>query len=77
LKNTLFTDTHSKSQEPKRLSFKRFRPFWIVALIGKNAVKFDLPDHIKIHPVVYVIHTTPHHMQPVDISSPLPVRPAP
>jgi hypothetical protein len=77
LNNTLFTDAYSKSQESKKLSAKRIGPFTIVALIGKNAVKIDLPDHIKIHPVVHVIHTTPHHAQPVDISSPVSVRLAP
>jgi hypothetical protein len=77
LKNTLFTDTYSKSQESTKLSAKRFGLFRIVALIVKNAVKRALPDHIKIHPVVHVIHTTPHHDQPADISSPVPIRPAP
>jgi hypothetical protein len=77
LKKTLFYDAYSKSQESNKLSAKRFGPFRIVALIGKNAVKIDLPEHLKIHPVVHVIHTTPHHAQPADISSPVPVLPAP
>jgi hypothetical protein len=77
LKKELFTDVCSKSQESNKLSVKRFGPFTIVALIGKNAVKIDLPEHLKIHPVVHVIHTTRHHAQLADTSSPVPVRPAP
>jgi hypothetical protein len=77
LKKTLFTDVYSKSQESNKLSAERFGTFKIVALIGKNAVKLFLPEHLKIHPVVHVIHTTPHYAQPADISSPVPVLPAP
>lgn len=77
LKNTLFMDAYSRSQESAKLRAKRFGPFRIVELVGKNAVKLELPDHLRIHPVVHVIHTTPHYDQPLDISSPVPVRPTP
>ena len=77
LKNTLFMDAYSRSQESAKLTAKRFGPFRIVALIGKNAVKLELPDHLRIHPVVHVIHTKPHYEQPLDISSSVPVRPTP
>jgi hypothetical protein len=45
--------------------------------VGKNAVRLELPDHLKIHPVVHVIHTTPYRSQPPDIAEPLPDNPAP
>ena len=77
LKNTLFMDEYSISQESSKLKAKRFGPFRIVELVGKNAVKPELPDHLLINPVVHVIHTTPHFDQPSDISSPIPVRPTP
>jgi hypothetical protein len=76
-KNTLFMDAYSRSQESAKLSAKRFGPFKIVDVIGKNAVKLELPAHLRIHPVVHVIHTTPQYTQPADISSPVPVRPDP
>ena len=59
LNKSLFNDAYSKSQESEKLSAKRFGPFKVVELIGRNAVRLELPDHFKIHPVVHVIHTTP------------------
>ncbi len=35
--------------------------------MGKNALKLNLPNNIKIHPVVHVSNTTPWHDQPADI----------
>jgi hypothetical protein len=70
-------DAYSRSQESAKLTVKRFGPFEIVALIGKNAVRLELPDHLRIHPVFHVIHTKPHYEQPLDISSFVPVRPTP
>ncbi len=77
INKTLFTDLYSKSQESPKLSSKRVGPFTITKLIGKNAVRLDLPDHFKIHPVVHVIHTTPFVEQPEDISQPVIPRPQP
>jgi hypothetical protein len=77
LKNTLFMDAHSRSQEFEMLRAKRFGPVRIVELVGKNAVKLEFSDHLRIHPVVRAIHTTTHFYQPPDISLPIPVRPTP
>jgi hypothetical protein len=70
-------DAYSRSRESAKLRAKRFGPVRIVELIGTNTVKLELPDHLQIHPVVHVIHTTPHFDQPFDISSPMPVQPTP
>jgi hypothetical protein len=48
----------------REIEAKRFVPFRIVELIGNNFVMLELPDHLRIHPVVHVIHTTPHVDQP-------------
>jgi hypothetical protein len=77
LKKTLFMDAYSRSQESAKLTAERLRPFRIVELICKNAVKLEFPDHLRIHPVVHVIHTKPQYEQPLDISSSVPVRPTP
>ena len=46
-------------------------------LIGKNAVRLELPNHVKIHDVVNVMHTVPHFSQPSEISAPVIQRPDP
>lgn len=77
INKTLFIDAYSKSQESEKLSAKRFGPFIVKELIGRNAVRLELPDHFKIHPVVHVIHTTPYVEQPKDIAKPVETRPLP
>jgi hypothetical protein len=77
LKNTLIMDPYSRSQESAKLRAKWFGPFRIVELVGNNVVELELPDHIRIHPSVHVIHTTPHFDLPPDISSHIPVRSTP
>jgi len=77
LNKTLFTDAYSKSQQSDKLSSKRVGPFMIKELIGKNALRLDLPEHFKIHPVVHVIHTMPFKEQPEDIRQEVAPRPEP
>ena len=77
INKTLFSDAYSKSQESEKLSSKRVGPFTVTMLIGKNAVKLELPAHFKIHPVVHVIHTTPYVEQPADVHLPVQARPEP
>ena len=74
---TLFLDAYSRSQESYKFRAKRFGPFRIFELVGRNSLKLALPDHLWIHPVVHVIHTKPHFGQPADIPSPITVRPTP
>ena len=77
INKTLFTDAYSKSQDSDKLSAKRYGPFVVTEIIGRNAVRLDLPSHFRIHPVVHVIHTTPYVEQPRDIAHPVPSRPEP
>ena len=64
LKSALFMNAFPRSQESSKLRAKRFGPFRIVELVGKNSMKLELPDHLRIHPVWHFIHTTPHFDQP-------------
>ena len=77
LNRSLFKDAYAKSQESDKLSARRFGPFLIEKLIGKNALKLELPDHIKIHPVVHVSHTIPHKEQPAEVAASFQSRPEP
>ena len=73
----LFTDAVTKVQRSKKLSARRFGPFEIRELIGKNAIRLELPSTVKIHPVVHVLNTTPFYDQPRDVSQPVLLRPDP
>ena len=74
---TLFRDALSRRQTSDKLSAKRFGPFSVLELIGKNAVRLQLPSNLRIHPVVHVVHTAPFHSQPHDICQPVQPRPDP
>lgn len=56
---------------------KRFGPFEVKSLIGKNAVQLEIPNHIKIHDVVNVIQTVPFYEQHCDIATPFDPQPDP
>ena len=77
INKSLFKDAYSKSQVSDKLTSKRFGPFIVKRLIGKNAVEVDLPSHLKIHNVINVTHTMPYYDQPKDISSETRSRPDP
>lgn len=73
----LFKDAVSKSQSSDKLGSRRFGPFTVVELVGKNAVRLDLPSNMRLHPVVHVSHTTPYKTQPPELSQPVTPRPEP
>ncbi len=77
INKSLLKDGYSKSQEFDKLSAKRFGPFTVLGLVGKNAVRLELPSHVKIHDVVNVMHTNPYSKQPSEISAPILQRPDP
>ena len=77
INRSLFKDAYAKSQEKDKLTARRFGPFIVKELIGRNALRLELPNHFKIHSVVHVSHTTPHRDQPTDIAATIPTRPAP
>ena len=54
INKALFKDAYSKSQASDKLSAKRFGPFKVTKLVGKNAVELEFPDHVKIHKVVNI-----------------------
>ena len=77
INKSLFKDAYSRSQDSDKLGAKRFGPFRVTEIIGRNAVRLELPNHLKIHPVIHVVHTTPFVEQPPDIAKPVAERPAP
>ncbi len=54
-----------------KLSGKRFGPFFVKELVGKNAMKVELPSYFNIHEVFHVFHTAPYHRQPSNIFVPV------
>ncbi len=64
-------NAYSKSQKSDQLSAKRFGPFFVKKLGGKNALNAELPRHFKIHIVVNVVHTAPYHEQLSNILAPV------
>ena len=75
INKTPFKDAYSKSQEKEKLTARRFGPFTIMKLVGRNVLKLELPAHLNIHPIIHVVHTTPYFCQPQDIGQPIPQRP--
>lgn len=61
-------DTYSKSQESEGLCAYKFGPFAVKKLFGKNSIRLDQLEHIKIHPIIHVTYTTPLHEQADGIS---------
>lgn len=60
INKSLFKDTYARAQKSCKLSARRFEPFIVMELIGKNAIR---RDHVKIHYVVNIMHTVPYHSQ--------------
>ena len=73
----LFRDAIAKAQRSRKLSARRFGPFRIIELVGKNALHLDLPSNVKLHPIINVDHTTQYKSQSNDIALQIPPRPAP
>eukprot|EP00171_Calliarthron_tuberculosum_P005616 IDg5616t1 len=73
LKTSVVKDAYSRSQSSKKLTAKRIGPFPISELVGRNAVRLELPATVRIHPVVNVSHTTPFHERPVELETELPI----
>lgn len=68
LSTSVFRDHYTRGRPSSKLNVRRIGPFRILELIGKNAVRLELPNTMKIHPVVNVSHTVPYIAQPGDIS---------
>ena len=77
INKSLFRDAYAKSQASDKLTSKRFGPFTIKALIGKNAIQVELPSHLKMHNTINVMHTVPYFEQPNEIAAEVPDKPDP
>lgn len=62
------TDPYIMEQKSPKLAAKRIGPFRITKLVGRNAVKLELPLMSRAHPLINVSSTTPYQVQPSDIS---------
>lgn len=67
LDKVLFWDVIARNQQSAKLGAKSFGPFNIVDLIGRNAIRLELPQSARIHAVVHVEHTRPYRVQPARI----------
>ena len=63
----LFCDAVSRSQKSSKLGVKRFGPFRITKLIGRNAVTLELHSNVRINLLIQVLHTTSHYENSPDI----------
>lgn len=71
LSRKLFTTAASNAQPSQKIGVKRYGPFKILELIGDNAVRVQLPNIIRIHPVIHIELTACVHRQPATISNQL------
>lgn len=69
IRTSSFRDHFSRARPSEKLRSKWIGPFKIIKLVGKNAVRLELPTTMRIHPVVNVSHTKPYFDQPEDLSS--------
>lgn len=54
------------SQASDKLAAKCFHPFTVIQLIGEDARRLDLLNHMKTHQVMHVPHKVPNAEQPED-----------
>lgn len=69
LKKTLFQDCYTRTRPSAKLSSKKFGPFEVLEIVGKNAIKLNVPPRYHIYPVVRVIHTEAYFEQPNDLAN--------
>ena len=67
LSTASYKDAFSRTRPSLKLLPRFIGPFKILELIGKNAVRLNLPNTMHVHPVINVSHTKPYHDQPDDI----------
>ncbi len=77
LRSSAYKDHYSRQRPSTKLNSRRIGPFKILALVGKNAIRLELPDSMKIYPVVNVSHTTRYEEQPAGICRPVAPPPPP
>lgn len=67
LSKDCFTDALSETEKRRRFSVNKCSAFKVMELIGKHAIKLELPNNVQCHPVLRVEHTGPLHEQRLDI----------
>lgn len=70
----LLQDAYTKERPSMKLSARRFGPFPILRLIGKNAVELDLPAYLKTHRVIHVSFTRPYRAKPTRLQDEVPIQ---
>ena len=73
----MFKDAYSKSRMSDEVSSKRLGPLSVSRQICKNRVEVELPDHMKIHNVINVIHTATYGKKPSYIAALMLKKPGP
>lgn len=69
---SILIEAYTKSQLSDKLNARRFCPFNVFELVGRNAVYLEFPAHSRFHSVLHVIHTTQYTEQLLDIFCPMP-----
>lgn len=76
INNSLFKDAYSGLQGSETLGAKQCALFLVMKIIGRNVVKLDLSDHLKMHPAILMSHNTPYVEQLGDNARKIPEKPA-
>jgi hypothetical protein len=72
LKLQLYVQSSLAPRSNKKLAFKYFGPYKIVAKVGSVAYKLDLPSYSYIHPVFHVSQLKPARLPVSEVLAPLP-----
>lgn len=67
----------AKRSSSQNYPLGRHDPFKVVKLVGRNAIRLELPSYIRIYPVVHVSRTKHHREQPADIAQKVRTTPVP
>ena len=63
IKTSAYKENYTKARTSSKLSAKSIGPFKISGLVGKNAIRLDLPPTMIVHPI------SPFHKQPSGIGA--------
>lgn len=75
-KQIFFKNDYSKFQKWDKLDAKRLGLFTVTKLIGRNSFRLVLLGHVKIHSVIFVVHTNSYFETSQDIKPTVTEEPA-